>query len=309
MLTLFDINNIKVLHIEPTTVCQAACPQCRREDLSFYNDKIHRTELSLDQVKQVIPINTVKNLEKVFMCGVFGDPAAAKNTMQIFKWFRSINPDITLGMNTNGGLKTPEWWQEIGQLFHKPSDYVVFSIDGLEDTNHLYRKNVQWYKIIENVKAYTSTGASAHWDMLVFDHNKHQVNEVTDLAKSLGFSWLRFKVSSRFHDRPIEGLLPPSDFIIPPEKNYVSTIKCHALEEKSMYIAATGELLPCCEIGERIFNRDIILSEALQTENFKGVSNSWQSENPLSVCTTSCGVCENSKNIFKKQFVKEIRLK
>jgi hypothetical protein len=44
----------------------------------------------------------------------------------------------------------------------------------LEDTNHLYRENVEWKKIMENARAFISAGGTAHWDMLIFDHNKHQ---------------------------------------------------------------------------------------------------------------------------------------
>ena len=77
-------------------------------------------------------------------------------------------------------------------------DYDVFSIDGLEDTNHIYRVGVQFKKIMENAKAYIDTGASAHWDMLVFDHNKHQVDECRQLADTMGFTWFRSKETDRW---------------------------------------------------------------------------------------------------------------
>ena len=52
---------------------------------------------------------------------------------------------------------------------------VIFSLDGLEDTNHIYRVGVQFKKVMENTQAFINAGASAHWDMLVFKHNKHHV--------------------------------------------------------------------------------------------------------------------------------------
>ena len=74
-----------------------------------------------------------------------------------------------------------------------PKDYCVFSIDGLEDTNHLYRRNVKWEKVIENARSFITAGGKAHWDMLVFEHNKHQVDEAKSYANKLGFVWFRSK--------------------------------------------------------------------------------------------------------------------
>lgn len=305
---MFDLANTQVLHIEPTTVCQAACPQCDRENSLLYTDSKHRSELSLAQVQSIISQEVASRLDKVFMCGVFGDPAAGKETMQILQWFRSVNPTVTLGINSNGGLKNTIWWQQLGELFNQPYDYVVFSIDGLEDTNHLYRKNVNWQKLLKNVDAFIQTGASAHWDMLVFEHNKHQVESAQQFAKQLGFNWFRCKVSSRFYDKPVEGLHPPAG-ATPPKVENPARIDCHALNEKSMYISASGELLPCCWIGSRIFNRDIVLDQALQTDKFAGVCASWDTDNPLPICKKACGVDNDNQIVFEQQFVKQIQLK
>lgn len=304
----FDIKNIKVLHIEPTTICQAACPQCDREDSNLYNDLVHRSELTLKDIQQNIPESVVQNLEKVFMCGIFGDPASSKHTIDIFRWFRSINPTITLGMNTNGGIRNADWWREIGELFCQTYDYVVFSIDGLEDTNHIYRRNVQWKKVIKNSTAFIEAGGSAHWDMLVFDHNKHQIELAEETARKLGFTWFNCKISKRFSYRPISGLEPPLDIQLP---NVVEPdeIKCHALHEKSLYLASTGELLPCCWMGSRIFNRDIQVDAAINTKNFQGVIQTW-SKDPLPVCKINCGTCKNSNNSsFERQWFKQVQIK
>ena len=38
---------------------------------------------------------------------------------------------------------------------------------------------------MENAESYISTGASAHWDMLVFEHNKHQIDESKQMATEM----------------------------------------------------------------------------------------------------------------------------
>ena len=306
-MTLFNLDQIKILHIEPTTVCQAACPQCAREDIESYNDDKHRSELSLADIKQLIPENVVANLDKMFMCGNFGDPAAAKECLEIYQWFRDVNPGITLGMNTNGAIKNPDWWHRLGKLFNNSNDYVVFSIDGLEDTNHIYRRNVNWKRLIKNIQSFIDAGGCAHWDMLIFDHNEHQVDACQQLAKQLGFSWFRCKVSKRFFSTPIDFLHPPKKYNAP-NVSKPTGIDCHAKREQSMYLAANGELMPCCFMGSKSFNRDDAVDQALATENFKGVVDSWQSQ-PLSVCQNTCGITSSQSSIFDQQWQREIQIK
>jgi len=289
VMMLKQYNNPKILHIEPTTACNAACPGCGREDSRFYNDKENSTSLTIDDVRN-LNVDLIKNLDKMFMCGVFGDPAASSICHDIFKYFKEVNPTIELGMNTNGGLRSTTWWQELAPLV----DYVVFSIDGLEDTNHLYRKNVKWSKVVENVEAFISAGGSAHWDMLIFDHNKHQTAECEQLARDMKFKWFRTKVSKRLDEYPIhwQGQLPD--------------IKCHALKEQSLYLTATGELLPCCFFGTLLFTDDPVRDNLLQGDVFTNLQANWSSD-PHPVCNTNCGA-SNIHNNFEDQWRSEIEL-
>jgi MoaA/NifB/PqqE/SkfB family radical SAM enzyme len=139
----------------------------------------------------------IKSLDKMFMCGNYGDPAAGYYTIDIYNHFRNLNPEIKLGMNSNGAIQSTFWWHSLGQLLSCDSDYCVFSIDGLEDTNQVYRKNVSWEKLMNNARAFIAAGGRAHWDMLVYKHNQHQVDECEQLARDMGFKWFRAKVSQR----------------------------------------------------------------------------------------------------------------
>ena len=90
---------IDILHIEPTTACNAACPQCAREyDLTFDKNNIHH--LTIDQILTHLSLSDIKQMKKMFMCGDYGDPAAGKYTLEIYNFFRNVNKDIVLGMNT-----------------------------------------------------------------------------------------------------------------------------------------------------------------------------------------------------------------
>lgn len=284
------MRRIKVLHLEPTDVCQLACPACSREINPNFNKRLQH-HLTISQIQKHFSDQVFKGLDKVFMCGNYGDPAAGKYTLDIYRWFRSLNPNITLGMNTNGALQTTFYWHELGRLFNQPKDYVVFSIDGLEDTNPVYRVNSNWSKLMSNVEAYISAGGNAHWDMLVYKHNQHQVDACEHLAKTMGFKWFRAKVSKR----PMyKGLDAPIGWALPEVKR--GPIKCHAINEKSAFIDAQGRLSGCCWLGEVEPNTSV-----------EDVKVTWKTDNPNSVCYLTCSSNQN-KTAFLDQWRREICL-
>ena len=273
-------------------MCQAACSMCARETDPAFNKK-QQHHLTVPHIQKHFSDSVISGLDKVFMCGTYGDPAAAKHTLDIYRWFRQLNPDITLGMNTNGAIQNTFWWHELGRMFCQPKDYVVFSIDGLEDTNTTYRRGVDWRKLMANADAFISAGGSAHWDMLVYRHNQHQVEECEKLAQDMGFKWFRAKVSNRgFTDalqRPLSWQPPVTG---------IGEIQCHVLAEKSAYIDARGRLSPCCWIGGSQFN---------VIEDIKQVQVTWKTSTPNTICQTACGTHE-SKTSFNDQWRREVQL-
>ena len=74
---------------------------------------------------------------------------------------------------TNGSIKKANWWAELALKAN-----VVFSIDGLEDTNHIYRVGAQWDKIMANAEAFIAAGGNATWQYIVFRWNAHQEEDV-----------------------------------------------------------------------------------------------------------------------------------
>lgn len=283
---------IKVLHLEPTDVCQLACPLCAREtDKDFVKGQQHH--LRVEHIQRLYTERKIKSLDKMFMCGNYGDPAAGKYTLDIYRYFRELNPDIVLGMNTNGALQTTFWWHGLGGILNQPEDYCVFSIDGLEDTNRVYRKNTNWDKLIANVQAFIAAGGHAHWDMLVYKHNQHQVDACEQLARDLGFKWFRAKVSKR---PMLNGLEEPLGWHRPEVK--LGTIKCHAVAEKSEYVDAQARVSPCCWLGSR--QRDF-------EKDFDAVKQTWKTDTPNPVCLKNCS-SNRSRTVFEDQWQREICL-
>ena len=304
---MYSSNQIKTLHLEPTTLCNAACPQCARYlDNGDENPLLPQETLSLEDIKTLLPSTFIQQLNKIFMCGTYGEPTVARDCLEIFKYVREVNPNLVVGMNTNGSTRTPSWWADVAKLFNNIYDYVVFSIDGLEDTNHIYRRNTQWHKIMQNAEAYINAGGSAHWDMLVFEHNEHQVEQARQLARDMGFTWFRVKVSQRYQYRNVQWIRGPKKAELQQIKD-AAEFDCYAQRDKELYMSAHGLLMPCCYIAEQIYGPHLPerREQTLQclgdldqyharhgienvVKKFNKVTDTWTTEEPLKICMDFC---------------------
>ena len=195
---MYNYNEIEVVHLEMTEACNASCPMCARNlNGGEVNPHLNNRELSIADIERIFPVDFVQQLKRVYMCGNYGDPAVASDTLEAFAYFRENNPQINLSMHTNGSMKKPEWWAELAQVIGKKG-YVIFGLDGLEDTNHLYRQGTVWKNIMRNVEAFIAAGGRARWDFIVFAHNEHQVEQAEQLSKDMGFEKFQYKKSARF---------------------------------------------------------------------------------------------------------------
>ncbi len=210
--------NTRYVHIELSNSCNAACPLCPRyvNRSLMVNPELELGSISLQKFKEWFPLDFVQRSAEWIFCGTNGDPMMAKDAYEIIEYV-ATNSSAKIQINTNGSMRSPDFWKKLGNLFSKNSSqksfsgeedpdwkhhqknslygknidqrrYVIFSIDGLEDTNHIYRRNVNWKKLISNVKAYTSTGAESVWDFLIFKHNEHQIEDAKKFANEIGIS-------------------------------------------------------------------------------------------------------------------------
>lgn len=192
----------RYLHIELSTYCNAACPFCPRffAGTDKVRSDLNLTQISLDDFKKFFDQESIKKWYKVMFCGTQGDPINAKDCYEIIEYVNAVNPDCRIVVHTNGGVRRSDFWHKMGTLFSRPNLSLIFSIDGLEDTNHIYRRNVQWSALIENVHNFINAGGYAIWEYLVFGHNEHQVDQADQYAKQIGFKEFRAKRALGFDD-------------------------------------------------------------------------------------------------------------
>ena len=195
------IDQIHQIEIDVTNKCNAQCPQCVRNYYGSYTwPTLPLIDLDIDILKKSISATTWANIKHVRLCGTYGDPCMHKDLLKLITLIKDVSP-ATITINTNGGIRSVKWWQQLAQLLDSSKDTVVFGIDGLEDINHLYRINVDYNKVINNLSAFNQAGGKSVWQFLVFKHNEHQVDQARETAIQLGCNEFTYKRTSRFVDK------------------------------------------------------------------------------------------------------------
>lgn len=186
---MINYQDIERIHLELSSYCNSSCPTCPRNvDGGIIGSWFSPNSLSLEDIKKILPSDFIKQLQSMNICGNYGDPMMCKDVYDIVSYIKEHNNTLSLNIHTNGGMRDKDFWFRLGTLnSDMPNLNVVFSIDGLSDTNHLYRIGVKWEKLIENVTSFISGGGKAVWDFLLFKHNEHQIEDARKLSQDLGF--------------------------------------------------------------------------------------------------------------------------
>lgn len=274
-------NLINTVHIEPTSRCNLLCPQCSRVHGDSLNPDMPLSDLLWETIEPSFTSEFCKSLDHVYFCGNYGDPLASNHFLTILENLHRLGVR-KMSIFTNGSLRDPEYFRNLVKLLG-PQGKIVFAIDGLEDTNHIYRRGVIWSKVESNLKSFLAAGGNVRWDYLIFEHNAHQVEEARELAGSLGVAEFRAKSTTRFVEPAVargQRLISPvsiqdrytkeKNILKPIEESRVfaekvqkvaeehgnfdqyildTDIKCKTQLEKNIYIDFTGRVWPCCWLG------------------------------------------------------------
>ena len=280
----WTLDSVDEYQLEITTYCNAACPQCPRNlGGAGINPYMPLTHLPRDTIDHAFTDKVCQDLRQVFFCGSYGDPIMHPEFLNILRDFRSKNPTLWLYIHTNGGVHDTGYWKEIASIMAGYGQ-IDFGIDGLEDTLHLYRRNVKYSKVIENAQAFISAGGRAQWNFIVFRHNEHQVKEVLAQGKKLGFHNVLIRKTGRFLNHaqleemdtwPVANneyvlevpqgsefrnqsimFLPKLKQQYANIKDYFDTtpIRCDALNGHKVAINAEGIVLPCNFFNHNLYD-------------------------------------------------------
>jgi MoaA/NifB/PqqE/SkfB family radical SAM enzyme len=263
--------NIHKIHFEITNRCNAACPSCPRT--GTYKNGLSKTminwgmhDLSMDMFQDILLSKAGSRMDKLLYCGNFGDPIVHPQVREMWEFAASLGIPRQQ-VDTNGSMRSTDWWSEAGKI---PGLEVAFALDGLADTNHIYRQNTKFEKIIENAQAYIAAGGNAVWQFIVFGHNEHQVEEARQMAKDLGFSQFKmkktarplnrtkeYKKSSKSEVKEIKIASPKDEKYKTKELDHNNKLRpdqiphCIAWKmREDIYVSADGIVLPCCWVAK-----------------------------------------------------------
>lgn len=266
---MYNIDQIKHLHLEISSKCNAACPLCPRNFYGYpYNDGYVEHNMTLAEAKQIFPPGFIAQLTEIYINGNFGDVVMNPETTDIIEYFRKCASTVVIRVSTNGSARNKSFWQELAKL----KVQVDFCLDGLEDTNHLYRQNTSYKTIIKNAKTFIEAGGYAIWKMIKFDHNIHQEKLAEQTSKELGFKQFKFVDHGRNqgpvynkHKKLVHILGTSKDVKFETLYNSRTTdevlleditpgrvpasISCQVKKQKSVYVSSTGDVYPCCFLG------------------------------------------------------------
>jgi MoaA/NifB/PqqE/SkfB family radical SAM enzyme len=268
---MLNYKNIRDVHLELSTLCNAACPLCPRNFRGYpYNDGYPELNFTLENACAIFKPEFLNQLSRIWINGNYGDAVMNPETVDIVRYFRSHSKTLIIEISTNGSARTSKFWQELAEL----NVHVLFCLDGLEDTHHLYRQNTSWRTIIKNANTFIAAGGQATWKFIKFDHNIHQIDACRLLSKELGFVNFQIVDHGRnigpvfdktgqhthvigkysgttefqvlFHKKKTDEVLLEDivDTRIPKK-----TVHCKTVVNQSIYIAATGDVSPCCWTG------------------------------------------------------------
>lgn len=287
---MYKYEDIKQIHLEVTQRCNASCPMCdRNENGGAVNQHIrgNEQELSLEDCMDMFSPEFIRQLNTMYMCGNLGDPISARDSLEIFRYFRKHNPNMWLSMNTNAGAKTVDWWEELATVIGRKGA-VIFSVDGLENTNHLYRQGVRWEFVERNMKAFIAAGGRARWDYLIFEHSECDVDRAEQLAAEWGVEKFIRKKTGRFvksdtnstaketHQAKDRKGNEKQTLAKPKKKENINlallkqeeikktygsmkeyydkcNIACKVAKDGNLFITAEGLVMPCCWTAGRMY--------------------------------------------------------
>ena len=286
------------LHIEASSFCNARCPGCPRNAYGYplegFYKKAHFKPEKLREILDKFP-----QAQSILYCGNHGDPMMNPDIVELCDVGKSIS------VATNGGIGQLEDYE----LLAKNGVHITFGIDGLENTNHLYRQGVKWDNLMKRVKAFITAGGQATWQFIKFQHNMDQVDQAKSLSEEMGFVDF-FAIDVGRNNMPaIQPDKTISHWILPPDKQAKSQefdvdayldmrynqinlnpptydnpkLTCEHLGG-SVYVNTEGELFPCCYHGFGHVDRPKVY-----LKDFDKLESTWKTKNCNQVCAESCG--------------------
>jgi len=195
-----------VIQIETTSRCTLKCPACSRTTLAKYSKKpMTHYDVDPDILFNFLDCQAGNKIKILDLCGDYGDSIYYPRLFELIEKFRS---KVSFTIRTNGSYQTENFWKKLCSVLGK-DDIIIFGIDGLKDTNHLYRVNSDWESIMMAVDIVAASDVKLVWETNVFSFNYNRLEEIKSFAETKGALFTASK-THRFGDKK---LIPPQNYV------------------------------------------------------------------------------------------------
>ena len=268
---------IKWIDIELTSFCNIHCEGCFREISKYADNILNKQMLSLETIQEKFKREDFPGCEIINFCGSVDEPTSHPQFFDIIKHFAEWNVHINIA--TNGSLRTVKWWTELAGILPR-NHSVTWGIDGVDETSEIYRRGSKFKIVEKNYRAFIKAGGRAKWQFIVFDHNKHQEQEVKIKALDEGFKNVTYIYSHREEvknpkikhtqlppapkrkDKPKPSKpMPPN----PEKQGYrivsdqlvlqnqeTKNIECKYKTQNRIFVNHMGNVIPCCHLNSEM---------------------------------------------------------
>ena len=179
------MTKVTFLHLELTRRCPIECPKCPRTiEKGAYKAN---TDINLSTLKTILD---GQYLDLIVCSGTLGDPIYHPDIFNILEFLKTKCKEVKL--HTNGSGKKDKWWQTFYGIL-RDTDKIIFGLDGLKDTNQLYRKNQDWSQVFRAMQIGKKYKKNIIWQWIPFRFNEDQISEARFMAKRYGIQFLLLK--------------------------------------------------------------------------------------------------------------------
>ena len=176
------------IEVELTSICAVSCPGCPRTYRDTDDPKWwwHKGDMSMEIFEQML-----KTFDRKYysfnLCGCYGDAIFHKNFLGCVD--RLIEENFACTLVTSAANRPAKFWNEfVAKDLSKWN--IIFSIDGIESNNHLYRRGARWQSIqtaVETVGKNYNRFRGLEWKHLVFPYNRDTVSQARAIAEANNF--------------------------------------------------------------------------------------------------------------------------
>ena len=227
----------KFVDLDITNKCTLKCSMCARQNFAHPKD-IPGGDTAIEDFQKIIDY-----FNEIYLCGSYGDPIFNPQLHTFLKMCYDQNKFVQI--HTAASHRPMAWYEKAFKS--NPNAVWQFGLDGLPYQSFAYRENQDGEYLFDVMLKARDMNIKVVWQYLVFQYNEDKIDFAKKLADNHGIE-IEIHHTSRVNER----LKPTIEIVKEEEEEKVFVPKClKDPQERSPYLAATGQMYPCCWLDDK----------------------------------------------------------